>query len=93
MVRETQQLTFNLDLESSKDKGKKRGAKCWRNLVAKKTLSLGSTELKVIENADIFDTYKDLYLTKKQRENMQLQGIQPENGLKARVGAKKSRWN
>ena len=62
-----------------------------RNLVAKKTLSLGSTEIEVIENADIFNTYKDLYLTKKLRENMQLQGIQPENGLKARVGAKKIR--
>ena len=44
----------------------------------------------MIENCDIFDTYKDLYLTKKQRENMHFQGIQPENGLKARVGAKKS---
>ena len=61
-----------------------------RNLVAKKTLTLGSTELELIENCDIFDTYKDLYLTKKQRENMHFQGIQPENGLKARVGAKKS---
>ena len=90
MVRETQQLTFNLDLESSKDKARSVVPNVGRNLVAKKTLSLGPTELEVVENADIFDTYKDLYLTKKQRENMQLQGIQPENGLKARLGAKKS---
>ena len=89
MVRETQQLTFNLDLESSKDKARSVVSKYWEKPRRKKTLSLGSTELEVIENADIFDTYKDLYLTKKQRENMQLQGIQPENGLKARVGAKK----
>ena len=83
-------LTFNLDLESSKDKARSVVPNVGRNLVAKKTLSLGSTELEVIENADIFDTYKDLYLTKKQRENMQLQGIQLENGLKAQVGAKKA---
>ena len=83
MVRETQQLTFNLDLESSKDKARSIVTNIGRNLVAKKTLSLGSTELEVIENADIFDTYKDLYLTKKQRENMQMQGIQLENSLKA----------
>ena len=90
MVRETQQLTFNLDLESLKDKARSVVPNIGRNLVTKKTLSLGSTEIEVIENEDIFDTYKDLYLTKKLRENMQLQGIQPENGLKARVGAKKS---
>ena len=90
MVRETQQLTFNLDLESLKDKARSIVTKIGRNLVGKKTLSLGSTEFKDIENADFFDTYKDLYLTKKQRENMQLQGIQSENRLKARVGAKKS---
>ena len=89
MVRETQQLTFNLDLESSKDKARSVVSNVGRNLVAKKALSLVSTELEVIKTCDIFDTYKDLYLTKKQRESMQLQGIQPENGLKARVGAKK----
>ena len=83
MVWESQVLTFNLDLESSKDKARSVVPNVGRNLVAKKTLTLGSKELEVIENCDIFDTYKDLYLTKKQRENMQLQGIQPENGLKA----------
>ena len=45
MVRETQQLTFNLDLESSKDKARSVVPNVGRNLVAKKTLTLGSTEL------------------------------------------------
>ena len=45
MVRETQQLTFNLDLRVFKGQGKKRGANVGRNLVAKKTLSLGSKEI------------------------------------------------
>ena len=39
--------------------------KVGRNLVAKKTLSLGSTEIELIENADIFDMYKDLLLDEK----------------------------
>ena len=64
MVRETQQLTFNLDLESSKDKARSTVPNVGRNLVAKKTLTLGSKELELIKNCDIFDTYKDLYLTK-----------------------------
>ena len=43
----------------------------------------------MIDNSDIYDTYKDLYLNKKEREKKLLQGIQPANGLKTRVDAKK----
>ena len=89
MVRETEILTFNLELASSKDKTRTVVPNIGRNIVAKKTLTIGSTELEVVENCDIFDTYKDLYLTEKQRENMHFQGIQPKNGLDARVDAKK----
>ena len=56
----------------------------------KKELILGSTEIDTINNSDIYDTYKDLFLSKKEREERLLQGIQPVNGLKARVGAKKT---
>ena len=48
-----------------------------------------STDIDTINNSDIYDTYKDLYLSKKEREKRLLQSIQPVNGLKARVGAKK----
>ena len=41
-----------------------------------------------INNSYNYDTYKDLYLNKKKREEKLLQGIQSNNGLKARVGAK-----
>ena len=50
---------------------------------------LGSKEIDTINNADVFDTYKDLYLSVKERKEKLLQGIQSANGLKARVGAKK----
>ena len=51
---------------------------------------LGSKDIDTINNSDVYDTYKDLYLSEKEREEKLLQGIQPANGLKARVGAKKA---
>ena len=51
---------------------------------------LGSKEIDTINNSNIYDTYKDLYLSKKEREEKLPQGIQSANGLKARVGAKKA---
>ena len=51
---------------------------------------LGSKESDVINNASVFDAYKNLYLSKKKREERILQGIHLANGLKARLGTKKS---
>ena len=51
---------------------------------------LGSKDIDTINNSDIYDTYKDLYLSKKKLEEKLLQGIQPANDLKARLGAKKA---
>ena len=51
---------------------------------------LGSKEIDTINNSDISDTYKDLYLSEKECEEKLLQGIQSANGLKAWVGAKNS---
>ena len=48
---------------------------------------LGSKDIDTINNSDIYDTYKDLYLSKKEREEKLLQGIQSANGLNAHVGA------
>ena len=50
----------------------------------------GSKEIDTINNSDIYDTYKDLYLNEKERKEKLLQGIQSANVLKARVGAKKA---
>ena len=49
---------------------------------------LGSKDIDTINNSDVYDTYKDLYLSEKEREEKLLQGIQSANGLKTRVGAK-----
>ena len=56
----------------------------------KKVLILGSEDIGTINNSDVYDTYKDLYLSEKEREEKLLQGIQPANGLKAYVSAKKA---
>ena len=47
-------------------------------------------DIDTINNSDIYNTYKDLYLSEKEREEKLLQGIQSANGLKAQVGAKKA---
>ena len=60
-----------------------------RALVKKKALMLSSKGIDTSNNSDIYDTYKDLYLSKKECEEKLLQGIQSVNGLKAQVGAKK----
>ena len=51
---------------------------------------LGSKDIDTINNSAIYETYKDLYLSEKEREEKLLQGIQRTNDLTARVGAKKT---
>ena len=58
--------------------------------VKKKVLMLGSKNIDSIDNSDIYDTYKDLYLSEKEREEKLPQSIESANGLKARVGTKKN---
>ena len=87
-IPETVKITFNLDTEST-DKARSVVDNVGRTLVKKKVLMLGSKDIDTINNSNIYDTYKDLYLREKEREEKLLQGTQSANGLKARVGAKK----
>ena len=89
IVLGTVKITFNLDIESTDKAGSVAKNVC-RELVKKKVLMLGSEEIDTIINSDIYDTYKNLYLSKKEREERLLEGIQPANGLKARVDTKKA---
>ena len=89
IIPDTAKITFNLDIEST-DKSRSVVNNVGRALVKKKVPMLGSKEIDAINNSDIYDTYKDLYLSEKEREKKPLQGIQSANGLKARVGAKKA---
>ena len=91
IVPDTVKIKFNLDIEST-DKARSVVNNVGRALVKKKVLMLGSEDIDMINNSDIYDAYKDLYLSKKVPEEKLLQGVQSANGLKARRGAKKSRW-
>ena len=56
----------------------------------KKVFMLGSKDNDTIINSDIYDTYKDLCLSEKERVEKLLQGIKSANGFRARVGTKKT---
>ena len=89
IVLDTVKITFNLDIEST-DKARSVVNKVGRSLVKKKVLILGSKDIDMINNSDIHDTYKNLYLSEKEREENLLQGIQSTNCVRVRVGAKKA---
>ena len=89
IVPDTIKITFNLNIEST-DKTRSIVNNVGRALVKKKVLMLGSKQIDTISNSDIYGTYKDLYLSEKEREERLLQGIELTNGLKARMGGKKA---
>ena len=88
-VPDTFKIKFNLDIEST-NKTRSIVNNVSRALVKKNVLMLGSEDIDTINNSDVYDTYKDLYLSEKERDEKLLQGIQPANSLKAFVGAQKS---
>ena len=88
IIPDNVKTTFNLGIEST---GKTRSIvnNVCMALAKKKVLMLGSKDIDTINNSDIHDTYKVLYLSEKEREEKLVKGIQSANGLKARLGAKK----
>ena len=82
-------VTFNLDINSTY-KTRNIVPNVGRALVKNMVLMFGSKEIHTINNANIYDTYKDLYLSEKEREEKLLQIVQSANGLKAWVGEKKT---
>ena len=68
MIRETQSVTFELNIES-KVKSASIVQNLGRNIIVKKILKLGSKVLEVLDNCDIFDSFRDLNLSKNERKN------------------------
>ena len=75
IIPDTVKITFNLDITST-DKARSIVNNVCRTLAKKKVLMLGSKEIDTINNSDIYDTYKALYLSEKEREKKLLQSIQ-----------------
>ena len=67
IVPDALKITFNLDVES-KEKTRSIVNKVCRALVKKKVLILGSKEIDTVNQSYIYDTFKYLYLSKKERE-------------------------
>ena len=89
IIPDTIKVMFNLDITSTRKARSVVNNVGW-TLVKKKVLMLGSKDTDTINNSDIYDTYKDFYLSQKESEKKLLQGIQPANGLKVRPDAKKA---
>ena len=72
----------------------KTGGALWTKLVLvkKKVLELGSKNTKIIDNINVYNTYKDFYFCNDRWETKLLKANLSENGLKVRLGAAKTRW-
>ena len=89
IVPETVKITYNLDIEST-DKARSIVNNVGRALVKKKLLMLGLKEIDTINNADIYDAYKDLYLSEK---NVQRSCFKINEWFKGTARCKKGRWH
>ena len=65
IVPDTVKIMFNFDITST-DKARSIVNNVGRALVKKRVL-FGSKDIDTINNSDIYDTYKDLYLSKKRK--------------------------
>ena len=64
IIQDTVKIMFTLDITST-DKACSVVSNVGRTLVKKKVLMLGLKDIDTINNSDIYDTYKDLYLSEK----------------------------
>ena len=74
------------DLEIKGDAGNYVGDNVGRNLIRKLVVKIGGEIVYDLSNYNIFMKYKDLWLTKEQRENRIFQGIQSSKLRKVRSG-------
>ena len=89
IVRNTAKITFNLEIELT-DKASNIVNNVGRALV-KKLLMLGLKEIDTINKADVYNTYKGLYLSEKEREGKLRQGI-IRKWFKSASPSKKGLW-
>ena len=92
IIRDTVKITFKLDIIST-DKARSVVNNVGRALVKKKVLMLGSKDIDTINNSDFYDTYKDLYLSEKEREEKLLQRHTFGQWVEGTSRCKKIRWH
>ena len=87
IVPGTVRLAFTIDLESVDDPNRTVVDNLGRGIIKNITVKLEGREVLSVNDANVFMTYRDLWLTKNQREDRVYQGIQGDNGLKHRINA------
>ena len=66
-------ISFNFE-PISKDKSLGLVDTLGRRIVEKKSISIGGEDIETLDNADVYDTYADLYMDQHVKENALLQG-------------------
>ena len=81
-------ITFKAKVLSEKDKTAIFIQNLGRGLIVEKELTFNGKRATIINEYDEFKIYSDFWLSKGERKNRILQGIQSQNSLNYRIGSK-----
>ena len=87
IVPGTAKLSFKIELTSATDANRKIVNNLGRAIVSKIEVKLEGKSVYVLDDADIFLCYQDLWKTSEERENAAYQGICSEEIRKIRIAA------
>ena len=79
-------LSFNINLESTEDANRTMVNNIGRAIIKKISIKIEGNEVYSLDDADVYNCYKDLWFIKQQLENLAYQGIESDNVTKLRVG-------
>ena len=80
-------LAFNVSLESTEDENRTLVNNIGRAIIKEMSIKIEGNEVYSLDDADVYNCYKDLWLVKHQLENLAYQGIESDNITKLRVDA------
>ena len=77
---------FNISLESTEDANRTIVHNIGRAIIKKISIKIEGNEVYSLDDADVYNTFKDLWLIKRQLKNLAYQGIESDN-ITLRIGA------
>ena len=87
IVPGSSRLSFIISLKSDSDENRTVVKNIGRAIVKKLSIKIEGNEVYSLDDADIYNCYKDLWLSKKEKEFRVYQGIESANQTKLRVGS------
>ena len=87
IVPSSARLAFNISLQSTEDANRTIVHNIGRAIIKKISIKIEGNEVYSLDDADVYNTFKDLWLIKRQLENFAYQGIESDNITKLRIGA------